>query len=378
MSSGVLSASWEKAFAAVGRDGFVPGRVWPYRDGVGYGQVVDRGRDPGAWSAVVAEDIALVTQWDDGAHVGDGPGELASSSASAPTAVAVELAALELADGMRVLEIGTGTGWTAALLAARGARVTTVEIDPAIAARARDAIGRAGYGESVTVVAGDGTLGHPPSAPFDRVHVTAGVRRVPAAWIEQTVPGGVLVMPWGTDYSPDDQAVRLTVAAGNRAIGAFLGGLSFMKLRSQRAEFPDAHWPGTWKRTARTSTPALTIAEVTYPAVEFILGLLVPNCMPDIWDAERMYLYGWEGSGRDSGNGEHSLAEVLFPAGGDTPVVHQAGPRDLWTEVETAHARWSAAGRPAADRFGLTVTVRGGDTVEERVWYESPDRELPA
>jgi hypothetical protein len=147
-----------------------------------------------------------------------------------------------------------------------------------------------------------------------------------------------------------------------------------MKLRAQRAEFPDVRWPGDWKRTARLSIPTATIADVagaTHRAAEFVIGLLVPRCMPDLWDSGHMYLYGWDDTGK-----HHSLAEVAFPPGA-APTVHQTGPRDLWTEVQAAHARWDAAGRPPADRFGLTATVHPDGSVEQQPWFETPDRRLP-
>jgi protein-L-isoaspartate O-methyltransferase len=370
--SGAMPPGWEKAFATVQRADFVPDRIWPFRAGT-YERVVDRTVDPVGWQAAVDDDIPLITQWDDGGHTGDSPGAVATSSASAPTAVARVLAALDLDDGMRVLDIGTGTGWTAALLGARGATVTSIEIDPVIAKQARHAIDRAGYAASVTVITGDGLLGFAPNGPYHRIHVAAGVRDVPAAWIEQSVSGGVLVMPWGTKYNPHDQETRLTVT-GNRASGPFLGSLSFMRLRSQRTGFPDVRWPGDWKRTARLSTPTATIADVAgarQRAAEFVIGLLVPRCVPDVWDAGHMYLYGWDATGK-----HHSLAEVTFPSDGE-PTVHQTGPRDLWTEVQSAHSRWSAAGRPPADRFGLTATAHPDGSVEQQPWFEAPGRELP-
>lgn len=96
--------------------------------------------------------------------------------------------------GMSVLEIGTDTGWNAALLAHQlgGANLTSVEIDPGIAAQARTALADAGYG----AVTGDGTLGHLSRAPYDRVISTACVYRVPYPWIAQTRPGGLIVTPW--------------------------------------------------------------------------------------------------------------------------------------------------------------------------------------
>jgi protein-L-isoaspartate(D-aspartate) O-methyltransferase len=123
---------------------------------------------------------------------------------------------------MRVLEIGTGTGYTAALLAHQlGARnVTTIEIDPDLAARARAALATAGYGE-VTVICGDGARGHPAGAPFDRVLSTVAAPRVPAAWIAQTRPGGLVVTPWSSAYKPAG-LLSLTVGDDGTATGGLV------------------------------------------------------------------------------------------------------------------------------------------------------------
>jgi hypothetical protein len=130
---------------------------------------------------------------------------------------------------MRVLEIGTGTGYNAALLACRlGARnITTIEIDPALTAHACHALTTAGYGE-VSVVTGDGTHRHPAGVPFDRVISTANVTRVPYAWMAQTRPGGQVLTPWGTPYYQESETcwgrqatrvVDLRVSAGGLGRG---------------------------------------------------------------------------------------------------------------------------------------------------------------
>jgi protein-L-isoaspartate(D-aspartate) O-methyltransferase len=135
---------------------------------------------------------------------GDGPvvthrdkDGVATSSASAPGIVSAMLAQLEVRPGQRILEIGAGTGYNAALLAyltGPAGRVTTVELDPAIAAEAGEALAAAGYGH-VTVIAGDGEYGYAPDAPYDRVIVTAGAWELPRAWADQLAPGGLLVVP---------------------------------------------------------------------------------------------------------------------------------------------------------------------------------------
>jgi protein-L-isoaspartate(D-aspartate) O-methyltransferase len=122
---------------------------------------------------------------------------VATSSASAPGIVAAMLAQLDVRPGHRILEIGAGTGYNAALLArlaGPAGQVTTVELDPGIAAEASKALAAAGYGH-VTVIAGDGEYGHAPDAPYDRIIVTAGAWDLPAAWADQLAPGGLLVVP---------------------------------------------------------------------------------------------------------------------------------------------------------------------------------------
>ena len=121
----------------------------------------------------------------------------ATSSASAPNMVATMLDQLEVAAGHRVLEIGAGTGYNAALLAEltgpRG-QVVTVDVDPDVVARARAALRRTGHG-GVTTVAHDGAAPLPDQEPFDRIIVTAGAWDVPPAWFAQLRPGGRLVVP---------------------------------------------------------------------------------------------------------------------------------------------------------------------------------------
>ncbi|HMG65347.1 MAG TPA: methyltransferase, FxLD system [Streptosporangiaceae bacterium] len=122
---------------------------------------------------------------------------IATSSASAPGIVAAMLAQLDVRPGDRILEIGAGTGYNAALLArltGPAGQVTTVELDPTIAAEAERALSAAGYGH-VTVIADDGEYGHAANAPYDRIIVTAGAWELPAAWADQLAPGGLLVVP---------------------------------------------------------------------------------------------------------------------------------------------------------------------------------------
>lgn len=119
------------------------------------------------------------------------------SCASAPRIVAMMLEQASIRPGMRVLELGTGTGYNAALLGhmvGPAGAVTTVDVDQDLTDNARERLDEVDVG-NVQVVLGDGALGYDANAPYDLVIATVGSHRVPAAWVEQLVPTGHLVAP---------------------------------------------------------------------------------------------------------------------------------------------------------------------------------------
>jgi protein-L-isoaspartate(D-aspartate) O-methyltransferase len=118
---------------------------------------------------------------------------------SQPYIVAFMAEAADLAPPERVLEIGAGSGYGAAVLSGMAAEVYTVEIIPELAERARVALERIGR-KNVWVLAGDGWRGWPEHAPFDAIVVTAAPPEVPPALVEQLAPDGVLVVPVGRYY----------------------------------------------------------------------------------------------------------------------------------------------------------------------------------
>jgi protein-L-isoaspartate(D-aspartate) O-methyltransferase len=114
---------------------------------------------------------------------------------SQPFIVALICEALALAGGENVLDVGTGSGYQAAVLAELGGRVLSIERIPELAARARASLAEAGYDVEVRV--GDGSLGAPDRAPFDAIAVAAAAEVVPPALGEQLAPDGRLVLPLG-------------------------------------------------------------------------------------------------------------------------------------------------------------------------------------
>ncbi|MDA0566445.1 methyltransferase domain-containing protein [Streptomonospora sp. S1-112] len=356
LATETLDPAWRGAFRAVPRADYLPDVIWPFTPEDDRRRV-DRAADPDAWARWAEADVPITVQWDDGATAE--AGEVYTSSASMPSLVAAMLRDLDSRPGMRVLEIGTGTGWNAALLCERlGAEaVTTVEVDASLAERARARLRAAGY--RPVVVAGDGLAGCPDRAPYDRVIATVGVRAVPVAWIDQTRPGGVILAPWGTHFSTHDALARLVVAADGSASGQFTGPAQFMKARSQRRAWPDhEEYVRTGDSTAmRTDLDVADLFDPGYGGTGMLLGLLVPDAVHNARDG-KVWLYGLT---------DHSWAAAVTEDG--TTSAYQGGPRRLWEEVEAAYRWWLAQGSPGVDRFGLTVHPDG----THEVWLDTPD-----
>jgi protein-L-isoaspartate(D-aspartate) O-methyltransferase len=137
----------------------------------------------------------------------------AGQTISQPYIVAFTIEALGLRGGERVLEIGTGSGYAAAVLSRIAKEVYTVERLEPLASEARERLARFGY-RNVHVLCGDGTLGWPEHAPYDAIAVAAGGPEIPKALLSQLAPGGRLVIPVGPDES--SQSLVRVVREGNQ------------------------------------------------------------------------------------------------------------------------------------------------------------------
>jgi protein-L-isoaspartate(D-aspartate) O-methyltransferase len=176
----------------------------------------------------VYRDEAILTKLD--------PHGEALSSSSQPAIMALMLEALDVRPGHRVLEIGAGTGYNAALLSRlvgpRG-RIVTVDIDPTTARRARRALAAAGY--RARVVTADGRDGWEKGAPYDRIIATASAADVARAWLDQLADDGLLEVPVQLRGDGAVQAIPLLRPAGDgfRSVSVLCGG--FMPLRDAAA-----------------------------------------------------------------------------------------------------------------------------------------------
>jgi len=149
---------------------------------------------------------------------------------SAPGIVATMTMALELEGHERVLEIGTGSGYQAAILSRLASQVISIERIPKLAASARTALDRFGVG-NVIVYLGDGTRGRPDLAPYDRIVVTAGGPEIPDPLLEQLAPGGMLVGPFGVRGR--QRLTRVRVGSDGQFRHEVLGECDFVDLIGQ-------------------------------------------------------------------------------------------------------------------------------------------------
>lgn len=346
---------WRSAFTEVHRGDFLPDvALFSDCDGL---RTVDGAADPEAWlDAAYRPDVSV--------RILDG--DRIRSSASQPLAMAELLVAAKAGPGMRVLEIGSGVGFMAAILAhALGpTSVTTVELDPVMAKTAGENL--AGHGP-IDMFCADGLVLDGINGPFDRIISTCAVDHVPQAWL-RVCPEGRIVAPWITTY--DASATAVLDTGGGTAVGRFLPGVAFMPASGMpREDDPAPATPrpdhirrsGTWLRcpqvTAKRKAGAALAIGVQLPGVRYATRRFADTITVTLWDVAG----SWARSSTPD-----SMDVVQFD-------VEQAGPRDLWDEVETAYRRWRSWSRPSADRFGLTAD---GEKVE--YWLDYPDQVLSA
>jgi protein-L-isoaspartate(D-aspartate) O-methyltransferase len=140
--------------------------------------------------------------------------------------------ALELKIGNKVLEVGAGSGYHAATIAEQvgpQGHVYTIELVPELVRVARSNLEKAGYSDRVTLAQGDGSLGYPDRAPYDRIVVTAAAPKVPQPLVSQLQPGGILIIPVGGRLFPQE-LIKIRKDENGRIQRIPLGGVAFVPL----------------------------------------------------------------------------------------------------------------------------------------------------
>jgi len=322
--------------------------------GAGAGAVIDAGL-AGAY-----RDEALVT-----ALLPDGHGGLAAvSSSTQPSLMVGMLDALDLGNHPRVLEIGTGTGYNAALMChvLGDAAVHSVDVDPALVDTARARLESLGHHPLLAV--GDGRAGLPGHAPYDRIIATCAFPEVPWAWAAQLVAGGLLLVD-----------VKVGLLAGNLALlrrtpdrleGRFLPAWAgFMAVR-------DRDRPPVWQEADPPVGPTEGETETAldpHPLAASVPWFLAQIGPPPVVTFRR---FGPDLAGARFVAADGAWCAVSPPDTRGRRSVTWGGPRCLWDDVERAHALWRAHRRPSWDRIGLTVTPDRTHTV----WLDRPGAPL--
>ncbi|MFD9463108.1 methyltransferase domain-containing protein [Streptomyces sp. NPDC060027] len=326
-------SEWADAFASVPRHLFVP--RFHQQDSTGAWQPLTW-PDP-AYLETVYSDTALTTQLDEHG--------VPTSSSSQPSIMLAMLEALDVSEGHRVLELGTGTGYNAALLCHRlgDANVTTIDIDPALVDTAAQRLHQAGFNPILAVH--DGAKGHPGNAPYDRIISTVGLHAIPEPLLQQAAPGAVIVAPIGYGI------VRATVTAPGHATGRFLTvPAHFMARRTGGSE---PHFDAALEQSPADTRvpPADLLGRLKFPASVALPGYTSCSWRTQDGDLDAVGLWTPDGS-----------TAIAHTSGS----VRQIGPQKLWDTVEDLAKIFGD--EPERNAFVLTVTP-----TRQTVFYEDAD-----
>lgn len=338
----IRSEQVAQAFLTIPREVFVP--CFFEQEGFSWIRRTPDMYDESAWIEAMYRDEPLITLVDE--H------HWPVSSSSAPTVMAMMLEALAIEPGMRVLEIGTGSGYNAALLTrlvGDPALVVSIDIEESLARSAQQALHE--LVGAVAVHVGDGRLGVPDHAPYHRIIATASAPGIPRAWYDQLAPGGQLIMDLQGSLGKSGFLV-VNKAADDHAVGYFDPRyLHFMPLRpgESLATRPVA------RLLRQPTTRDITVEENKTTATIF---------------ADRAFLWflQWDASGISlakstvvQGNRAGQPFITMIDGAKETIIqlfLHhrkwsgsQRGGHGLWETVEQTYNEWDRLGRPGQDAY---------------------------
>ena len=322
------------------------------------------------WLSAIYRDQALTTQVDRRG--------LPTSSSSQPSVMAVMLEQLNISPGMRILEIGTGTGYNAALLALLAGDpclVTTVDLDPALIDLACSRVAHA-VGTGMTICACNGLNGYQPHAPYDRIIATGGFLPVPWTWTQQLAPNGRLVMDLRGRIGGG--LITITKKNDGTATGQFLTGwdqISFMGLRSSLEELAIPSSPREYQRFPLQETWQLSPDDPAYASASHF-------CTYERFHGQEQELNLWlqwqfpglgiKWKSLPKAGAEMSALLIDYPtqtvailkpsAHGIEILVH--GERPLWSEIEACIQDWCRSGKPGREASTLSIDQQGGQKMK--------------
>jgi len=365
----LTSPEWQAALLAVPRHEFVP--HFYVRD--------PHSASSGGWELVSADSPDTQERWWRGVwantslvtHLGEvsrsgrqraiGP----ASSSSAPSLMIRMLEALDIRDGQRMLEIGTGTGYNAALLSHRlgDQHVFSVDVDTDLVGSARQRLAAVGYRPTLAAV--DRVVGLPEYARYDRIIATCAVSRVPWAWAEQTVEGGLILVDLKLNASIGNLVLLRRKA--DRLEGRFDSGYAtFMHMRTPAFHIEPQAGPTRDRAAARLTTTTLIDERLwENPPLWFLIHLAEGGRVgfgyamdPPTGGPGAVFFTGPDGS----------WCELSATDNQGTRQVWEGGPHRLWTSIEATIEFWHEQSEPGWNRFGLTVTPRS-----QAVWLDTPE-----
>lgn len=307
------------------------------------------------WFQAIYANQALATAYS--------PERTAISSSSSPDAMACMLEASDLGRGLRVLEIGTGTGYNAALLASivgSHGHVWTVEVAADLAELAAQRL-RCVVGSRVSVQAGNGLKGYPPGAPYDRILATGSTSTVPLPWLEQVRPGGIILMNLIGEMGACSFLKLVKQETGLAARGRFLSRSEFMELYEAGTYPPrratlvgqyiarpvmvqhlgtraDFNLSALWERKLDMAL------QLAFPQMFFTSAYVSPAC-PCLIDrtTDTMLLFR--------------------PTGEEQFQVEVRGESSLWEQVKATYQQWVAAGQPDVTAYQVQIDADGKQQV---------------